>query len=282
MMTVKEISELTGISVRTLHYYDEIGLFTPTEKSEAGYRLYDGKALETLQQILFFREFDIPLKEIKVVMDNPDLDRNQILQMQRNMLVSKKERMERLIASIDDILKGDNKMDFTVFDGTEIRTMYTDMVGKMSDEQKQIFIDRYGSMEAFEKFFIENAASEQAQKNFAKVVEWYGSKEAALEASKNPLGSDVMTAYQNRIADIQKKIAERIGTDVNSFEVRELIGEYDFVAKQLYQMEDVSELMLELAKEYRSNKDLQSVTDSMYGSGSTVYMGEALEAFYNR
>ena len=160
--------------------------------------------------------------------------------------------------------------------------MYTDMVGKMSDEQKQIFIDRYGSMEAFEKSFMENAASEQAQKNFAKVVEWYGSKEAALEASKNPLGSDIMTAYQNRIADIQKKIAEKIGTDVNAFEVRELIGEYDFVAKQLYQMGDVSELMLELAKEYRSNKDLQSVTDSMYGSGSTVYMGEALEAFYNR
>ena len=57
LMTVKEISELTGISVRTLHYYDEIGLFTPTEKNEAGYRLYDDKALETLQQILFFREF---------------------------------------------------------------------------------------------------------------------------------------------------------------------------------------------------------------------------------
>ena len=70
MRTVKEISDLTGISVRTLHYYDEIGLLKPTDKSEAGYRLYDDKALETLQQILFFREFDIPLKEIKAVMEN--------------------------------------------------------------------------------------------------------------------------------------------------------------------------------------------------------------------
>ena len=67
MRTVKEISDLTGISVRTLHYYDEIGLLKPTEKSDAGYRLYDDKALETLQQILFFREFDISLKEIKAV-----------------------------------------------------------------------------------------------------------------------------------------------------------------------------------------------------------------------
>ena len=103
MRTVKEISELAGISVRTLHYYDEIGLLKPTQKSDAGYRLYDDRALEILQQILFFREFDIPLKEIKAVLENPALERNQILQMQRKMLVAKKERMEHLIASIDDL-----------------------------------------------------------------------------------------------------------------------------------------------------------------------------------
>ena len=72
MRTVKEISELTGISVRTLHYYDEIGLLKPTQKSDAGYRLYDDRALEILQQILFFREFDIPLKEIKAVLENAE------------------------------------------------------------------------------------------------------------------------------------------------------------------------------------------------------------------
>lgn len=124
MRTVKEISDLTGISVRTLHYYDEIGLLKPTEKSDAGYRLYDDKARETLQQILFFREFDISLKEIKAVLDNPALERNQILQVQRKMLVTKKERMERLIASIDDILKGENKMDFTIFTKTEVEEMF--------------------------------------------------------------------------------------------------------------------------------------------------------------
>lgn len=89
MRTVKEISELTGISVRTLHYYDEIGLLKPTQKSDAGYRLYDDRALEILQQILFFREFDIPLKEIKAVLENPALERNQILQMQRKNVGSK-------------------------------------------------------------------------------------------------------------------------------------------------------------------------------------------------
>lgn len=282
MMTVKEIAELTGISARTLHYYDEIGLFVPTSKSEAGYRFYDDKALETLQQILFFREFDIPLKEIKAVMENPDLDRNQILQMQRKMLMVKKERIERLIASIDDILKGDNRMDFTVFDETEIHTMYDSLVEQMNDEQKKIFIEHYGSLESFKEHFLKNAATEKVQKSFAKIVEWYGSKESALEATKTSHGSEVMTAYQKRIGNIQKKLASKIGMDVNSFEVRELIGEYDFVAKQLYQMDDVTKLMLEIAKVYRSDSEAKAGVDSVYGTGFTSYMGEAIEAFYNR
>lgn len=282
MRTVKEISELTGISARTLHYYDEIGLFVPTSKSEAGYRLYDDRALETLQQILFFREFDIPLKKIKAVMENPDLDRNHILQMQRKMLVAKKERMERLIASIDDILKGGNEMDFTVFDETAIRTMFDSLMKSMNEEQKKIFIEHYGSLDAFEDHFIKNASTEKVQKNFAKVVEWYGSKENALDAIKISQGSEVMTAYQKRIGNIQKKLASKIGTDVNSFEVRELIAEYDFVAKQLYQMDDVTKLMLEIARAYKSNADAQEGVDSIYGTGFASYMGEAIEAFYSR
>ncbi len=282
MMTVKEIAQITGISARTLHYYDEIGLLAPTAKSEAGYRLYDDKALQRLHQILFFREFDIPLKEIKTVMENPVFDRNQILQMQRKMLVAKKERMERLIASIDDILKGEDKMDFTVFDETEIQTLYDSMAENMNEEQKAVFIERYGSMEAFKKSFFQNASSEKAQKNFAKLVEWYGDKDAVLESAKGHKSSEIFASYQKRMEEIQKRIASKRGTDVNSFEVRELIGEYDFVAKQLYQMKDVKKLMLELAKEYRENPEIQSGMDSLYGDGSTAYIGEAIEAFYRR
>ena len=155
MRTVKEVSNLTGISVRTLHYYDEIGLLKPTGKSEAGYRLYDDKALETLQQVLFFREFDIPLKEIKAVMANPALDRNQILQMQRKMLTAKKERMERLIASIDDILKGENKMDFAVFSKTEIEEMFQTMMEHMPENMRNIAIKEFGSIEQWKKHYME-------------------------------------------------------------------------------------------------------------------------------
>ena len=83
MRTVKQVSELTGISIRTLHYYDEIGLFKPSEVTESGYRLYDDNALQTLQQILFFRELDFPLEDIKLVMLNPNYDKKQAFENQR-------------------------------------------------------------------------------------------------------------------------------------------------------------------------------------------------------
>ena len=159
MRTVKEISELTGISVRTLHYYDEIGLLKPTQKSDAGYRLYDDRALEILQQILFFREFDIPLKEIKAVLENPALERNQILQMQRKMLVAKKERMEHLIASIDDILKGENKMDFAIFSKTEVEEMFQTMFEHMPDNMKELAVKEFGSIEEWKKHYIKTVTS---------------------------------------------------------------------------------------------------------------------------
>lgn len=280
MMTVKEVSNITGISVRTLHYYDEIGLFSPTGKSEAGYRLYDDKALETLRQILFFREFDIPLKEIKAIMENPAFDQNGILQTQRRMLVRKKERIERLIASIDEILKGENRMDFEVFGKSEIEEIWSSLYENCNDAQKALFISHYGSEEEWRRQFLENAASEEAQKNFAKIVEWYGSKEKAMEAQRNPTDAGLITAYQKRITAVMQKLAARMGTDVNALEVREIVGEYDFVAKQLYQMEDVTALMLELAAGYQTNETIQKVQDSIYGDGATAYIGQAIQAFY--
>lgn len=171
MRTVKEISDITGISVRTLHYYDEIGLLKPTDKSEAGYRLYDDKALETLQQILFFREFDISLRDIKAVMDDPALEKNKILQMQQKMLMAKKERLERLIASIDDILKGENRMDFAVFSKTEIEEMFQTMLEHMPNNLKELSIKEFGGDEQWRSHYIKVLSREDIQKSYAKVVE---------------------------------------------------------------------------------------------------------------
>ena len=282
MRTVKEVSEMTGISVRTLHYYDEIGLFKPTVVSEAGYRLYDDKALEVLQQILFFREFDMPLKEIKNIMENPDLDKNQLLCSQKQVLVLKKERLERIIQSIDDILRGENRMDFEIFSKADIEQLYNAMVENMSEKNKAVFIEKYGSMEQYKAHFMEESSGERAQKNYAKLVEWYGDKDSALAAGINPENPQIMEAYSKRSDAVLRKLAEKKGTDVQSFEVREIIGELDFVFKQLYQMRDVTEMMRDMADMYKNDEDFQKKNDRIYGEGSTQYIGEAIEAFYKR
>lgn len=279
MRTVKEISDLTGISVRTLHYYDEIGLLKPTEKSDAGYRLYDDKALETLQQVLFFREFDIPLKEIKAVMDNPALERNQILQMQRKMLVVKKERMERLIASIDDILKGENKMDFAVFSKTEMEEMFQTMLEHMPVNMRDLAVREFGSIEEWKKHYLEALSSEEMQKGYAKVVEWYGGKENFLSAANNPVSKEVAESYNKRVEAVLQKLSAKKECDTASFEVKEVVGEYGFVMKQLSQIKSEKGLMLAQAQYYRNEK-IKPMIDERYGEGASEFFAKAIEAFY--
>ena len=97
MWTVNEVSKRTGVSIRTLQYYDKIGLLHPTEYTQAGYRLYDEKGLERLQQILLFRELAFSLKEIEAILQSPDFDREKALDQQIEMLTMKKEHLENLI-----------------------------------------------------------------------------------------------------------------------------------------------------------------------------------------
>ena len=98
MMTVNEVSKLTGVSVRTLHYYDEIGLLCPEKVTEVGYRLYGEAELDRLQHILLFRELQFPLKEIRRILDSSDFDRNRALEQQITLLKMKKEHLDNLIA----------------------------------------------------------------------------------------------------------------------------------------------------------------------------------------
>ena len=279
MRTVKEISDLTGISVRTLHYYDEIGLLKPTEKSDAGYRLYDDKALETLQQILFFREFDISLKEIKAVLDNPALERNQILQVQRKMLVTKKERMERLIASIDDILKGENKMDFTIFTKSEVEEMFQTMLEHMPENMRNIAIKEFGSIEQWKKHYMEVVSSEEMQKGYAKVVEWYGGKDKFLSVARTPVSKEVAESYNKRIEAILQKLIAKQNCDIDSFEVKELVGEYGFVMKQLAQIKEEKGFMMAQTQYYR-NEQIKPMIDEKYGEGASDFFAQAIENYY--
>ena len=122
MMTVHEVSKLTGVSVRALHHYDQLGLLKPAEVTEAGYRLYDEGSLARLQSILLFRELQFPLKDIGQILDSPTFDRNKALDQQIRMLELQKEHLENLIEFAKGMkLVGVKRMtDFTAFDTKKI------------------------------------------------------------------------------------------------------------------------------------------------------------------
>ncbi len=130
MMTVNEVSKRTGVSIRTLQYYDKIGLLRPVGRTEAGYRLYDDAALERLQQILLFRELEFPLKDIQKIVENPAFDRQKALEQQITLLTLKKQHLENLIGLAQKIRStGGMVMDFTAFDTQKIKK-YTEQAKK--------------------------------------------------------------------------------------------------------------------------------------------------------
>ena len=120
-MRIKEFAAFTGVSVRTLHYYDEIGLLAPAcVDRSTGYRYYDGNSLLRMQEILFYRELDFSLKSIGEILSSPDYDRKKALKEQKHLLMLKKERLEGLISAIDGAMKGENVM--SAFDNSKFES----------------------------------------------------------------------------------------------------------------------------------------------------------------
>ena len=141
MKTVKEVSTLSGVSVRTLHHYDAIGLLKPTRVTEAGYRLYDDTALRRLQTILLFRELQFPLKEIRDILDSPRFDPVDALEAQIRMLELQRQHLEDLISHARQIqTTGVMEMDFSAFDKTKI--------DQYSAEAKR----KWGNTDAYREF----------------------------------------------------------------------------------------------------------------------------------
>lgn len=124
-MRIREFAAFAGVSVRTLHYYHEIGLLKPAfVDRETGYRYYNEQSVLRMQEILFFRELDFPLKDIAQIVSSADYDKNKALEDQKKLLILKKERLERLICAIDGAVKGENIM--TAFDKNELENYRTE------------------------------------------------------------------------------------------------------------------------------------------------------------
>lgn len=150
LMSVHEVAELTGITARTLHYYDEIGLLKPTKVTDAGYRMYDDTALSRLQNVLLFRELEFPLKEIKSILDSPDFDQSEIIAQQIKLLELQYKHIGELITLTREIQKkGVTAMSFDVFDKSEIEKYEAEVKAKWGNtkayqEYKQKDIARNG------------------------------------------------------------------------------------------------------------------------------------------
>lgn len=152
MKTVKEVSKLTGVSVRTLHHYDAIGLLKPSCVTEAGYRLYDDRALQRLHSILLLRQLQFPLKEIKQILDTPGFDPMQALQQQIRLLQLQRARLDALISHARQIQKtGVFTMDFSAFDSSEM--------DRYAAEAKA----KWGKTEAYREFEEKTAGQTPAQ-----------------------------------------------------------------------------------------------------------------------
>ena len=159
-MKINEVAKLTGITVRTLHYYDEIGLLKPSSHTDSNYRIYSLLDVEILQQILFFKELDFSLVQIKSILNNQNYEKNYALSKQRDLLLEKKHRLDGLITLLDDILEGENKMSFKQFDNSKVEEM-------KSDYEKEVK-ERFGKTKAYSEY--EEKTSNYVKEDF-KVLE---------------------------------------------------------------------------------------------------------------
>lgn len=239
MRTVNEVSKLTGVSIRTLQYYDKIGLLHPSKYTDAGYRLYDDTALETLQQILLFRELEFPLKEIKEIICAPNFNRNRAVAQQIELLTLKKEHLENLIDLARGIqMLGVKNMDFTAFDTSKI-----DEYAKRAKEQ-------WGKTSEYKEFEekTKNRTKEEDQKameNFMQLFVEFGE----------------LKSLSPEVDEVQSQVKK----------LQEYINEH------WYHCTD--EILFSLGKMYSGGGEFTENIDRVGGQGTAEFSAEAIEIY---
>ncbi len=199
-MQIKDFAEFTCVSVRTLHYYDEIGLLKPAEVDEhSGYRFYDENSLLRMQEILFYRELDFSLKSIGEILSAPNYDKEMALAEQKKLLTLKKERLERLITAIDDAVKGKNIM--KAFDNNEFE--------KYKAEVKE----RWDKTEAYSEYI--NKSKGYTQEKFNSLADSMDSMMEEFAICLNSGEKPDSAEAQNLVEKLQKYITENYYTCTN-------------------------------------------------------------------
>ncbi len=242
MMTVKEVSKLTGVSIRTLQYYDQIGLLKPAEYTESGYRLYDDAALERLQQILLFRELEFPLKDIKDIVTRSDFDKRKALDQQIGLLELKKEHIENLILMCKGLKsRGVRHLNFTAFD-----------TGKL-DEYAKKAKEQWGKTPEYKEF-------EEKNKNRSK------SEEESMMAAFMKLFEEFGTMKDLEPADgaVQEQVKKL----------------QSFITEHFYKCS--KEILSGLGKMYAGGGDFTENIDKMGGEGTAEFVHQAIEIYCSK
>lgn len=239
MKTIKEVSKIAGISVRTLQYYDKIGLLRPTSHSDAGYRLYSDSELITLQHILLFRELEFPLKEIKEIINSENFNKDIALEQQINLLTLKKEHLENLIFFAKGIkLLGVDYMNFTAFDTKKI------------DEYAKQAKESWGNTKEFKEF-------EKKQKNRS-------------DEETKMVNQQLMMVF----AEFGKIKSEKYESEEAQNLVKKL---QNFITDNFYNCSN--EILSGLGKMYASGGDFTKNIDEFAGEGTAVFVDKAIEYY---
>ena len=240
-MKVSEVAKLTGVTVRTLHYYDEIGLLKPSNVTEAGYRLYSTADLQKLQQILFFRELDFPLEEIREILANPGYDREYALRSHRQLLLKKREHLDGLISLVDKSLKGNDDMSFKEFDTTEME--------KAKKEYAAEVKERWGNTNAYAQYEEKTADYDDPQ---WKLINGEGAR-------------------------ILKEFGENRHLDPASAEAQALVKKWqDFITANFY---NCTKPILGCLGEMYIGDDRFTRNIDRHGKGTALFMALAIEAY---
>lgn len=239
MMTVNEVSKLAGVSIRTLQYYDKIGLLHPTGHTDAGYRLYDDTDLERLQHILLFRELEFSLKDIASIINSPDFDRSKALEQQIEMLKLKREHIDNLMNFALGIkLLGVKHMDFKAFDRSKL--------------------DEY---------------SRQAKDMYKESPEYKEMEEKSKNRTKEEEG-----ILADRFMLLFKEAGTLKDTDPASPEAQDLVKRIqDFITANLYTCS--KKILSGLGKMYSGGGDFTKNIDEYGGEGTAEFIDKAIQIY---
>lgn len=277
MKTVKDVAAITGVSIRTLRYYDEIGLLKPAKVTEAGYRLYDSKAIERLQEILFFKELEIPLENIRKIMEHPAYDKEQALFTQKALLEQKRNRLNGIIELISDVMKGINTMSFEAFNEKELQEILDHTLECMPKETLNQQIQQYGSIEKYQEHLASGFSNEQA---LADIFKWYGGKEKAMDAIMQSTGTAAkLKPEQDENAEIYKQFMAAKETD-NEHAAAKAVERLAENYKKMFRLDNARNILLDLANEYLNFPNLAEATDRQFGNGCSEYVAYAIRTYY--